>query len=543
MWQFFVNIVHNTERTNCCRLKVAVGLFVLFCICSGMLWAHDDRAKYSLENPKYNSIIVASVGSHTITAQEFLLNYEFGPAFPKREQNSKREYLNYMIYEKLIALDGYRQGVDKTNDAKLSLAEMEGDLATEELYKRDVLSKVKISEESIQNGIAQNTKVYSVRWLYQRTNERIQDQVDLLGRGISFDSLFLGQISDTIKADDRSMSMTRFQIDMKNPDMGRILDTLPVQEVSAPIEAPDGFYLFSISDIQESPVLNQSDQIKMHEDVKRALIQHIADSLSDIYVQKIMNEHHPVIVRKTIDILQAYLAKIILSPDRFSLWNLDQRLGQRWGLIYHDTINPSFHLVEMSGNNFTVKDFLNWYHAREMNLKFDLSSPQSFFSSLEQFVWRMVRDKLLTRRAFTRGFQNTKNVKKQLAWWKDKIVYNIVKAGLQDSVRYSDELLMHYYDDHQKDFHDKNGKIIPFEKAKDDVLRAYYAFEITKQTVHRVLKLKEQYHIVVNDAALRKLSVDTENDPRAIDVYIAKTGGIFPRPAFPTIDYDWQTWN
>jgi len=42
---------------------------------------------------------------------------------------------------------------------------------------------------------------------------------------------------------------------------------------------------------------------------------------------------------------------------------------------------------------------------------------------------------------------------------------------------------------------------------------------------------------------LNKLPVDLENDPRAIDVYIAKPRGIFPRPAFPTIDYDWQTWN
>ncbi|HMD13946.1 MAG TPA: hypothetical protein VKI62_04930, partial [Bacteroidota bacterium] len=202
--------MHNAEGTNRCRLNLAGGLLILFFTWSGILWAHDDRAKYSLENPKYNSIVVASVGSHTITAQEFLLNYEFGPAFPKREKNSKKEYLNYMIYEKLIALDGYRHGIDKTNDAKLSLAEMEGDLATEELYKQDVLSKAKITEETIQYGITENKKLYAVRWLYQRTNEQIQHQGDLLGRGISFDSLFKEQINDTIKTDDRSMSMTRF---------------------------------------------------------------------------------------------------------------------------------------------------------------------------------------------------------------------------------------------------------------------------------------------------------------------------------------------
>ena len=45
------------------------------------------------------------------------------------------------------------------------------------------------------------------------------------------------------------------------------------------------------------------------------------------------------------------------------------------------------------------------------------------------------------------------------------------------------------------------------------------------------------------ERALKDLYVDTENDPRAIDVYSVKKGGIFPRPAFPTIDYEWQAWD
>jgi hypothetical protein len=46
----------------------------------------------------------------------------------------------------------------------------------------------------------------------------------------------------------------------------------------------------------------------------------------------------------------------------------------------------------------------------------------------------------------------------------------------------------------------------------------------------------------IDDDALRNLRVENENDARAIDTYFAKTGGTFPRPAFPTIDNDWQVW-
>src|SRR5208337_2055668 len=138
-------------------------------------------------------------------------------------KDSKKQHLTYMIYEKLLSLDGYRKGIEKTEDARLSLAEVEGDLATEEMYKRDILSKVKVSEGAIQYGITQNRKLCSVKWIYQRTKEQIQYQVNLLNRGISFDSLFNEQMNDTITMNNRSMEMTRLQIGMKNPVLGKIL--------------------------------------------------------------------------------------------------------------------------------------------------------------------------------------------------------------------------------------------------------------------------------------------------------------------------------
>ena len=48
-------------------------------------------------NSKIKNEIAAEVGAFKITAEEFIYNYEFDPAFPKRKENSKRTHLNYMI--------------------------------------------------------------------------------------------------------------------------------------------------------------------------------------------------------------------------------------------------------------------------------------------------------------------------------------------------------------------------------------------------------------------------------------------------------------
>jgi hypothetical protein len=85
--------------------------------------------------------------------------------------------------------------------------------------------------------------------------------------------------------------------------------------------------------------------------------------------------------------------------------------------------------------------------------------------------------------------------------------------------------------------------VIPFERAKEDVLRDFYSDELTKLLLHRILQLKERYKVNVHDKELMTLPIDDDFNPKAIDVYSVKKGGTFPRPAFPSIDYEWQTWN
>ena len=499
---------------------------------------------YSLENPKYHSMIVATVGPRQITAREFLLNYAFGPAFPKREKNSKEEYLQYMIYEKLLALDGYKRHLDTTNDAKISQAEMEGDLATEELYKQDVLARVKLGEAEIRKGIALEHVTCTVQWLYAKSGDEISLRYKELTSGIPFDSLFRLQFRNTsIKPDDRSMEMTRFRIGLRNPQLAGVLDTLSPSHPSPPIRTPDGYYIVILSNIERTTTLSQAENDKLHEVVSLALMQHLSDSLSDRYVQHLMADHKPTIVRRTLDILHVHFAGVMLPREQFDSWNLTRRLIDRWGPVEAVNVDPSLPLVEGKGVKYTAGDFLNWYRARDPNIKFSLTTPEAMFASLEGYVWQMVRDKLLTTRAYRRGLQHLPRVQEQLAWWKDKIIYNIVKNRFENSLVPNDDTLREYYMQHQRDFKDTSGSLVPFEKAKDDVLRAWSAFEKLKLTVHRVLALKEKYRITVNQKVLNQLFVDTENDPRAIDVYVGKPGGIFPRPAFPTIDYDWQAWN
>ena len=125
----------------------------------------------SVINPRLDTITVANVGPWTISATEFLMNYDFGPAFVKRDKDSRRRYLNYMIYEKLLALGAVERGIEAWPDVRRQTDEIEADLATEELYRDDIFGRIHIPDRDIARAVLQERIHLTVRWLFAATRE------------------------------------------------------------------------------------------------------------------------------------------------------------------------------------------------------------------------------------------------------------------------------------------------------------------------------------------------------------------------------------
>jgi hypothetical protein len=251
-----------------------------------------------------------------------------------------------------------------------------------------------------------------------------------------------------------------------------------------------------------------------------------------------MLEQNPVIVRTTFDILQAYVGKKLLSGEKYRELN-DAKVIDVANIEQYDK-NP---LVKLKQGDITLKDFLAWLRAREQYMNPVTSSPQGFFVWFQQLVWRMVRDRLLIERAHARGLQMREIVKSQKKWWEEKILYEIEKSSIADSIIVNDQALRKFYQTHQHNYRNTEGAPATFERAREDVQKDFYSSELTTRLFHRILSLKKKYDVEIREEILRDLPVDAEDQPKAIDVYAVKKGGTFPRPAFPTIDYQWQTWN
>jgi hypothetical protein len=432
-----------------------------------------------------------------------------------------------MINEKLLALDGYSRGVDKNDDVESILKDFENDIATEEMFKVDILSKIGISDGEIDTVITQKQLELDIRWLYAETGGELNKFTDALASGISFDSLYLLQFKDSIYLDDRSMKINRFQLGKKNPELAAIIDTLPVGQVTEPIKASDGWYIFFLDNIMQNVILTESELMRLQQESINALKKKKMDQLSDEYVNQLLLENNPVIKRQSFNVLRSFIGIYILTKELYNDWELSGKLDEALKElnVTKDNVGQSV-LVVMNERNVTLNDFLNWFRNRSQYIKFNKTNLQSFSSSVESLIWRMVRDKLLTGQAYERSFQQTESVKKQSKWWKDKIVYSVVKKDIVESVELKEEEVRYNSVD-SLDVKSNEEKIIT---------------EIIRRLLLKINELKMEYDININEDVLEKINVSEENNPKVIDFYTVKKGGLIPRTPYPTIDFEWINW-
>jgi hypothetical protein len=471
--------------------------------------------------------VVAAVGNIQITSEEFVKGYEYGPAFYKREKKSKETYLQYMINEKLLALDGYKRKVDTAKQVVDMVKAFHDDLVTGELFNDEIFSKIKIDDSEVDSVITQKQLEVNIKWLYTANKEEAAKYANRPDLSTAFDSLFIQRCKDSTVMNERQLKTDLYHLKMKNPVMAKIIDTLKVGKVSLPIHAQDGWYLVKLENVFRNLILTESEKNRLRSESIEAVKTNKMNRLSEQYVVGLMNNENPVIRKDEFSVLRTYIGKYILPKEKFEEWKLAARLDSVLAALKNADKEklPGLTLVEMKNGTVTFSEFLNWYWVRDQYIKLNEKNLRTYSISLEQMIWRMVRDKLLVAEADRKNLSERPSVKEQEKWWKDKIVYGYVRNELANSVMLENKELKQPNDD---------------SKQKSDVEKL--GAELSKKIFKKVNQLKQKEPIKINSEVLNSLRVTDENDPTAIEVYTVKKEGLIPRTPYPSIDIDWKSW-
>lgn len=471
-----------------------------------------------------SSQVIAVIDTIKITAEEFFYNYEFGPAFTKRQNNSKKVHLDFMINEKLLGLEGIKNGYLNNHEIKSIYNDIQSDIATEELYKDSILSKVEYSESELNQMIKEKSTELEIRWLFTKDKEKVFSWNRQLKNGVFFDSLFRKQITDSVYFDERSLFTTTYNLRKKNPKLAQILDTLKVGEITKPIFINDEWYIVKFDNVNKNLLFSQTEINRLTKESIEALTKIKMDSISAQYVHELLKKNSPTIKRDAFNIGRSYLGKYKLKNENYDKWSLDTKLEEaleNLGLSKSSNYTEII-LVELKEDNFSLEEFFTWFRNRSLYIKLPETSLVDFSKSLENLVWLMVRDKLLAEVAEEHGYYNNYWVKKQGEWWKEKIAYSAYRKDILNSIVLNNDEVA-----------EKNN-----ESSNQEILN----HELTVKLYREISRLKKIHTVTINYDVLNKINVSNENDKQAINFYAAKNGGLIPRPPYPTIDGDWANW-
>lgn len=517
--QFFLSSISINQIIIKMRLNLFSFTVLLLVICC------VDVSSQSKKIESGNNNIVAAVGNIKITIEEFVNGYEYGPAFYKRVKDSKKIFLDNLIREKFLALDGLTRKLDTTQTVKEYYQTFRDDLATEELFKDEILSKVTFTQSEVDTIAKQKLIDVELQWLFTHENDGITKLEDSLKKGRDFRILFERQFNDTVSIEDRSLKSSRYQLEMKNRELGKIIDKLKTGTTSSPVQTNDGWYIVHLKNISYNMVPSETEWNTVLDEAKRAVTKIKMDRLSDKYVNELMVEQKPVIKRKSFQILRSYLAGFELPKEKYLEWELDRKLEE--ALIEYKATDQNdyskINLVELKDFKISLSEYLIWYRTRDKYLKLDKKSFAEYSRSLEQLVWRLVRDKLLCTIAEAKGYYGKKNVVVQSKLWLEKILYATVKDEMIKSIVIENKEIKTKYDE---------------DKSKSELIEE----ELTKKLFRKISELKKKYPVTINRKLLNNIHVSEEENLKAIEFYTVKRGGLIPRTPYPTVDNYWARW-
>ncbi|MEE9289235.1 MAG: peptidylprolyl isomerase, partial [Bacteroidota bacterium] len=476
--------------------------------------------------------IVASVGRFVITAHDLMDSYEFGPAFLKRKPDALRAHLEYMIYERLIALEAERLRYDTTRFVRDRVFALEEDLAVDELYRDEILSRVNLTEEEIGIGVVKARTNIRLRWIFTQDMFEATQIARKLEEGVPFDSLYALQFSPPERPDERVLETTLLELERNNPEFASQIAQIRSQEVTAPLEGPDGFYIVRVDEIWQNPLLTESEYQALKVEAVKVLRMVNADQLAKEYVHTMLIAANPVMKAAGFNIVRAYLAEKGLSRDTRIQWDIPSTFMTEAGPL-PITASGEFvsrPLVSFAGQALTVRDYLRWFDIRQFQLK--TSSLKSFNSSVKRTIWKMVQDNLLSQEAYWRGTDLRDTIQQETRKWEAKLLYLAGRSHLMRTITISDADVKRRFEEQQHQYVDGSGKLLSFDQARQHVWADLYREEERRVLLRAIQRLRKNYPVIVHEDIVRQLSSRIQRELSPIDVIFYKPGGTFPRVAF-----------
>jgi len=376
--------------------------------------------------------VIARAGDMFVSEQEFLERYEMLPGFGRHRRSqaeaAKLELLYSIIAEKLLAQDAAAGGLERDTVVRLGTLETRKLLARDELYKKEVIQKVLITDREIDRAIAMALLRLSIRYIFFTKEEdarfiraqmRGPSDMQRLRIDTSFHAL---RDTATLLWGDADVRIEEAAYHLKKG------------EVSPVVAAGDGFYILTVAGVGRNAYYAAMAPDVLRARVTTTIRRRKEHARLDEFLEEALHGKTGYAVPRVLGSLASALEKVYSEPGADSIVYLtparETLLEDISASILRDTIAVAGNRVWSAGE-FIVRLTGEGFGVVRTSLR-------SIPARLNTELMALVRRELMAQEALERGLDTLSDVRRQVGMWTDSFLASREREAIRKSVGVTD---------------------------------------------------------------------------------------------------------
>jgi len=390
--------------------------------------------------------IIAIVGNDKIFIDDFIKRYELTPqlyaGMVGSEESAKKEFLYSLIAEKLWALEAESAGLSKSELISSAYKAIEKMYVRDALYRKVILDKVEISDEYIIDAFQRSSKILNLNYIFSENYEEIESIYEQLKNGVNFYTIMLQRPES--KLQEAPYTVTYGMMDKKVEDK---IYQLKQGEITEPVKAPNGWYIFKLLSVQQKAIENTEQAQAEKNYVLKVARQTLIDSLYNDFFDNFFNDVKAETNKELLMVLSNFVFEALVNRSKMNgisendkiyltsddLYDIEADLGS-------EKLNAVFVKLDMQPE--TIDDFLQELAIE--NFYVDSLDLDHVRGRLNYYARKFIEHELFAREGYKRGLQNLPEVRKDIQMWRSYYLSEALRKEMIDSIEVTEEELKEY---------------------------------------------------------------------------------------------------
>jgi parvulin-like peptidyl-prolyl isomerase len=375
---------------------------------------------------------IARAGRVYISEDEFVERFELLPGFGRHRKSqlegSKLAFLYSLIAEKLLAQKAQAWGMASDSLLEWAMNETTKLLARDELYREEILRRVSVSPQEIDEGISCAQVELLVEYIYFGRGADAGFVRSLIKSADDFHRLW---IDSSYHAQRDTVTVVWGEAD---PGIEKAAYRLRRNEISPVITAGNGFYILRVKSARPNSFYLGMTPDVLRERVSTALRRRNERARLDEYIAEVLKDKIGFARPGPMGMLADALTAAYRDDDRDSLMFLTptrvQEVRRRCAGALRDTIAVA------GTTSISVGEVLGRLVGKSFEVRRDALSSIPYRLNVEVKV--IVQQELLAQEALRRHLDAAPEVRRAIEMWRESYLAVAVRDSLRRTVRVSD---------------------------------------------------------------------------------------------------------